>query len=381
MTNTIQDIETVIIGGGMAGLACAKSLHEAKKPFVLISDRLGGSVVTSADGATNYGAYYVTEDYTHVNQFVTRGRRISQSQITFHTKQSSYTSFGRKVFGHYEQFARYKTVLNRIRPQVIAFRKTAETMDQVEALKQYPELYELYNMSAKEFIEANDFREFVDDYIGQIIYATAFVRADDIEAFDLLWLSFPVILNTYEFVFHEEAMSAPFARSIVYDMVSSIDRSNPDEYIVHTEKGVTFKAKNVVVATPTDVAQKLLQLPKVNPPTSVYMLHVQGTLKPGWEKRTYNFFSNDSLIRVIAEQADGTYLIYAHNSQPALEDYFLTYDVISTKNWDPAFNLAGNILLPVIQGSNLYLVGGHNICSLEDAFITGLFAANSIISS
>ncbi len=381
MTTTIQDIETVIIGGGMAALACAKSLHEAKKPFVLISDRLGGSVITSAHGAVNYGAYYVTEDYHHVNQFVTRGRRISQSQITFHTKQSSYTSFGRKVFGHYEQFARYKTFLNTFRKEFLEFRKLAETIDQAEALQQFPKLYELYNMPAKEFIEANNFREFVDDYIGQIIYATAFVRADDIEAFDLLWLSFPVILNTYEFTFHEEAMAAPFARDISYDLVVSIDRSNPEQYIVRTEKGNVFKVKNVVVGTPTTVAQQLLELPKVNPSTSVHMMHVRGELKPGWEKRTYNFFSNDSIIRVIAEQADDTYIIYAHDSQPALEDFFLTYEVIATKKWDPAFNLAGNTLLPVIQGPNLYLVGGHNICSLEDAFVTGLFAASSIISS
>lgn len=381
MSKSVREIDTIIIGGGIAGMACAKYLHEAGKPFVLLSDRLGGSIVTSEDGLVNYGAYYVTEDYHHVNQFVTRGRKISQSQITFHTKQSSYTSFGRKVFGHYEQFSRYKTYLNTIRPDFLAFRKAAETMDQVEALKQFPNLYKLYSLPAKEFIETNNFREFIDDYIGQITYATAFVRADDLEAFDLLWLSFPLILNTHEFIFHPEALTAPFARSVEYDLVTDLDRTNPQQYKVQTQSGETILAKHVVVATPTQVAKKLLGIPQVNTPTSVHMIHVRGTLKPGWSKRTYNFFSNESRIRVIAEQANGTYLVYVHDHQFDLNEFFESHEVITTKHWDPAFNLAGNILLPSIQGPNLYLAGGHNICSLEDAFITGIFAANSIINS
>lgn len=381
MSTSVREIETIIIGGGLAAMACAKYLHEAGKQFVLVSDRLGGSIVTSEDGSVNYGAYYVTEDYHHVNQFVTRGRKISQSHTTFHTKQSSYTSFGRKVFSHYEQFSRYKDYLNAIRPDFLAFRKAAETMDQVEALKQFPELYKLYSMPAKEFIENNNFREFIDDYIGQITYATAFVRADDLEAFDLLWLSFPLILNTHEFIFHPEALTAPFAHSVEKGLVTELDRTNPKQYVVHTQDGATIMANNVVVATPTNVAQKLLGIPEVNTATSVHMMHIRGTLKPDLAKRTYNFFSNESPIRVIAEQANGTYLVYVHDSQLNFEEFFESHEVITTKHWDPAFNLVGSVLLPSIQGPNLYLAGGHNICSLEDAFITGIFAANSIINS
>ncbi len=55
-------IETVIIGGGISGLACARTLHAAGRPFVLVTDRLGGRMHHSEDGTMNFGAVYITAD-------------------------------------------------------------------------------------------------------------------------------------------------------------------------------------------------------------------------------------------------------------------------------------------------------------------------------
>ena len=73
--------ETVIIGGGIAGLACARRLHDSRRPFLLITEDVGGRIRTSADGAVNVGAYYVRSDYSHVNRFVDRGRRIERRHL------------------------------------------------------------------------------------------------------------------------------------------------------------------------------------------------------------------------------------------------------------------------------------------------------------
>ena len=50
--NHIKDLkaETIIIGGGISGLACARHLHDANIPFVLIADRLGGRLALSKRG-------------------------------------------------------------------------------------------------------------------------------------------------------------------------------------------------------------------------------------------------------------------------------------------------------------------------------------------
>jgi predicted NAD/FAD-dependent oxidoreductase len=71
--------ETVIVGGGIAGLACARQLYDGGRSFLLVTEDVGGRIRTSADGTVNLGAYYVRGDYDHVNQFVDRGRGLSDA--------------------------------------------------------------------------------------------------------------------------------------------------------------------------------------------------------------------------------------------------------------------------------------------------------------
>ena len=62
--------ETIIVGAGIAGLACARRLHDARHPFLMIAENMGGRIQRSRDGAVNLGAYYVRADYTHVRDLL-----------------------------------------------------------------------------------------------------------------------------------------------------------------------------------------------------------------------------------------------------------------------------------------------------------------------
>jgi len=103
-------------------------------------------------------------------------------------------------------------------------------------------------------------------------------------------------------------------------------------------------------------------------------------LRPPFARADINLFTDDSPICAIARQADGSILLCSHQEQPRLADYLTEWDIIEHRHWNPAFNLIGTTLLDCEHAPDLYLVGDHNICGLEDAYLTGLYAANQIIN-
>ena len=64
-----KSYETIIVGGGISGLACARLLSENGKDFLLISKDIGGRILTSPDGNANLGAFFVCKDYHHFLKF------------------------------------------------------------------------------------------------------------------------------------------------------------------------------------------------------------------------------------------------------------------------------------------------------------------------
>ena len=56
---TKNTFDTIIIGAGISGLACAKHLQKFDGDFLIISKNIGGRILTSYDGLVNYGAFFV----------------------------------------------------------------------------------------------------------------------------------------------------------------------------------------------------------------------------------------------------------------------------------------------------------------------------------
>jgi transposase InsO family protein len=123
--------ETIIVGAGIAGLACARRLDEVQHPYLMITENVGGRIRRSGDGAVNLGAYYVRADYRHVAQLVERGRRINSLAVRRHDQAGSYTLWNHRLLLHLPQAARFLRQLRTFRSH---YRLVAEHPDHVWAL-------------------------------------------------------------------------------------------------------------------------------------------------------------------------------------------------------------------------------------------------------
>jgi hypothetical protein len=371
--------ETIIIGAGISGLACARKLHENKRKFLVISEDIAGKILASENGKVNYGAQYVAVHYHHVKEIVKIKRRLSRKLIDYHKKNQSYTLslWNKRFLITFFQAIKFALLLINFRKHYEAFKKKCENISQAEALRSDPYLFELYNNKATDFIREKRIKQFIEYFMAPFLHSCLCPLISKLNAFSLLLFSMPLVFRIYEFSLQKDKIKRILQRKIILDTVTQIKKEG-DMYLVKTKKK-TYSAKNIVVATPPHVSKKLLQLKKIKKSNSAHMIHVSGELREKWKFREFNFFPETNPLRVIGHQVDGSYLVCSKNRNPNFKNYFQRYQIIYHKFWDPVFHMEGTVLWECEQDKNLYLIGDHNFPSLEDSYITGLYAANRIL--
>ncbi|MDH3471172.1 MAG: FAD-dependent oxidoreductase [Acidimicrobiia bacterium] len=370
---------TIIVGAGIAGLACARRLHDANRPFLIISERVGGRIHQSGDGAVNLGAYYVRADYTNVNRHVDLGRRIDRLSVQRHDAGNTYGLWNGRLLLHLPQAVRFLRLLIRFRRHYDHLKQRCSIAGQAAAIRSDPWLEQLYHQPAPDFVDQHRLGELARWYLAPGLHGTVFASLQDITAFALLLGALPVLIPAHEFTLRLDRLADGFAGTIVADTVNRISAQRAG-YRVETLASGTFIADQVVIATPTDAAKKLLGLSAGKQPVAAHMFQVAGPLRDPYDQADFHLFAEDDATLAIAQQADGSVLFCSRQDHPDFGLYFKAWRVMDHKHWNPAFNLIGDDILECEQGPNLFLIGDHNIVGLEDAYLTGLFAANQIIA-
>ncbi|MDH3260169.1 MAG: NAD(P)-binding protein [Acidimicrobiia bacterium] len=371
--------ETVIIGGGIAGLACGRRLQDRQRPFLLITETIGGRIRSSADGTVNLGAYYVRSDYRHVNRFVDRGRRMRRRDALRGNHNGSFTRSDSPVLLHLPQAVRFLRLMSKFRRRYETFRQDCLQMSQAEAIRADRLLFDLYHEPAPRFIQRHRIEDIARSYLTPLAQGTGFTSLDRLTAFTMLVGALPMIVPMFEFTFRFDLLMADFEEPPLFDSVIEVTPAG-SHYVITTRANGTFTADNVVVATPIGVSATLLDLGPVKSPIHSHTFLVRGNLRPPWSRAAYSLFPEADPTLAIARQADGSTLFCSVHEHPDFGEYFDTWQVVEHQYWNPAFHLEGDALLECEQGPGLYLIGDHNVCSLEDAYITGVYAANRILS-
>jgi len=372
---------TIVIGGGMAGIGCARRLSEKQQDFLLISKNIGGRVTTSADGNVNYGAFYVRSDYHHILPFVRLERKIPFRSVRFQRGNKSWI-FWDVVLRHPVAILMMYIHLIIFNFHYQKFKKNCENMSQIDALQKDFYLKKMHEMRASDFLKKHNFTKLTPTIIDPLVKSTAFLDVEEmpLSAAGMFLLLLIGLYPTHEFGMQQEALVAGIRNRFVQDEVVSVVREN-NYWVTKTSLGHEYHSRNLVMATLINITKQLLKLDMpLNHSISVHMAHVHGELLQEYQTagNFILFSSHRTQDIVISKEPDHSYLFYSHNPNYDLSKYFKHYEIITEKFWHPAFFI-GHEFLPCSFNDNLFVIGDHNIVGMEDAYITGIYAANQII--
>ncbi len=371
--------DVCIIGAGIAGLSCARTLADHGISLTLLTDTIGGRIKTNADGKVNYGAFFVCEDYTNFLPYATRKKRIRLRDFCFHDKNNHYVLLQPKLLAYIDQFTHILTHLYRFRQALRQFRKDSQIRSQKTVIEQSPYLHHLYRQNAHNFVHTHHLHRGTQTYLCKALNSTTFSRINEMNAFSFLQFLIPLITPIYTFTFEQKKFIAPFEDNIILDRVNQIDYKN-NRYTVKTTKK-NYTTTTLVLATDITWSAPQVQIKQYNTPVTTHMLHVSGTLKEELGPKRYHLFHPASPVQAIADLLDGTYLCYYKEKPPSLSTYFKKPHVLAHQFWNPAGTINGHHLIECNQANNLYLIGDYNVAGLEETFITGRYAAHQILQA
>ena len=371
--------DTIIIGAGVSGLACARQLNKYNQDFLIVSKDIGGRILTSEDGSVNYGAFFVCSDYNNFLKYVTLKSRIRLRDFCFHENKDTYVLFEPKLLRYIVQFVKTYKLLYLFRKKLRLLRRKSETVSQKKAIENDSFLHELYMQKASDFIKEHKIDTGTDMYLSKALYSTTFSKVSEMNAFSFLQFLIPLVTPIYRFTFEREKMIKPFQNKIKLGNVTYI-KFKDGNYKIKTDDTILY-SKNIVLATEISWSKYFAGVKKVNSQVNTNMVHVKGVPKKEISWKSYQLFSPTSNVQAVANLKDGTYLFYYKEKMPDLKEYFENPYIIARRQWRPAGTINGHNLIESNRGKNMYLIGDYNIAGLEESYITGLYSANQIIKS
>ncbi|MDP3975743.1 MAG: hypothetical protein Q8P95_02390 [bacterium] len=369
--------DTIIIGGGISGLGCARTLYDnGYKNFKIISKDIGGRIVFSKDDKIAYGAFFIGSDYTHLSKYTKRGKKIDFFQLGFHKNGKTHHFIS--CLRYPIQFIRLVFILLKYRKHYLRFKERCKNVSQKKAIEESDYLSYLFKTKASVFIKEHKISDLADDYASEAIYGLIFCRPSKLKALEYLRWALYLLFPIYEFTFLKKRLLKGIDPKVHLDEVTQLEKDML-HYRIRTASGKFYRAKNIVIALPLEKAKKLIDI-KVKPHSiEAYMFHIEGEPRKKWKQVRYHLFDERSEVLDLACQKDGSYLFYHKRKNPDFEEYFKKYKIIAKKHWEPAFSIAEDEPVEFFRGKNLYMIGDFNMCGMEDSYITGIYAAKQIL--
>ena len=182
--------ENVVIGAGMAGMACASKLYNNGRDVLLISKDVGGRVLYDPKTKCNFGAVFVMENYVRSRKILTTTTplEVALGSLMLHTSAAKYfKGISPTMIASVPQLLKFKRFMEKdFMPEYEKFKTDCEVMEVSEALGKYPSIGRYYGMSAQACIKELGVEKICDNFISKFAYSCTGSRIVDLNALDFL---------------------------------------------------------------------------------------------------------------------------------------------------------------------------------------------------
>lgn len=375
-----QIVDTIIIGGGISGLAAGRALTDAGHNFLLITKEVGGRMLASKSMTVDYGASYITEDYQHVQKYVDRGDPLRLNDLYFFYDGELRNVFDYRTITHAPAFLKLYARVHDFTRRMRQFRERSLVMSQKDALATDPILSGYVKQPALDFVAELGLGDLHQDIFEPILHSTVFVPAKRVTAFYYLGVLAPLVRKTFAADYRHAVsrLTRGWRDRIIRAEVQKLTPLKGGGFGVQTPHG-RHEAAHVILALPHLAAERLYPVPHPDQNVSMYTLHVVGRREePYRDKKVVFFRPAGHEITILWRQPTGSDVIFSMVPNPDLDKYYETYRIVRTIHWPSALTLTTHWADQQLE-PNLYLASDYNVCGLEDSFITGLYAARQIL--
>lgn len=402
------DHETIIVGAGAAGMNCALDLKEAGHDYLLIADYMGGRIFNDTSKHMNYGAVFYFGSY---RTMLSKQRGILKPTTDVVPNLAAaacnpdddhqWSALSAKTASDLPSLWRFeKFMTQEFLPHYERFKKNCEVMEVRAALAADPFIDQLFHETAAEMIERLDIKPIADDLVSMFAHACTGTPPAELMALDYLNTvqplsmelpSMKLVMSLTRFDFDADEMTQRLSQGsgnvLLGTLVTKVEQVEVG-WRVTTDKGEAFTAKNLVMATPADVTQRLLQpvaaVPnfKTRKPCVLYSYLLKGTIREHYARHDVHIFNEKTPIIFIAKREPGTYEIFTEvdfEQDDRMSKYFSDYEIIGKKHWPQAMFTGPTEALPQNLAPGLIMAGDHNGLGMEPAAISGIYAANKVL--